>query len=964
MNQISSLTLADIMNCAVRHVLPACTLGEAARQMAEAHISSLLVMTGANPLGIVTEWDMVKWLSTKVDRVTPVEALMSAPVLTAPPGLDFASAYALVLEHHVRHLVVIDEVGDVIGMVSETDFRRHLGMGMLRQLDDLKAVMEKELPILNADDTLAKALACMLRDHSSYVLIAEHNRPTGILTERDITALLVSMQEGQAETLLLREVMHAPVLTVAHSTPVFVAASLMQEGHIRHMAVVDADGSLMGMLSLHNLMERITPLLLQDQAWHQQQQLESCKQLAEQRLHMAIDASGIGFWELNVACSSLYYSDSLRALLGVEIIPDSLDAWMECCHPDDRERVLACCQVAIKTDSPAIDCECRILCQDGQWAWMQIRGRVVQRDGVGPALAVGTALDISARKRIDEALRESEQQLRAIFETEPECVKILDDRGHLLEMNPAGLAMLEADTLEAAKCQSLLEYVLAEYRPYFGELFGRVMGGESGTLVFEIQGLKGTRRWLETHAVPMRDEKGMVTRLLGVTRDITERRRAEENIRYLANYDQLTGLPNRAQLEARASYALSLAQRNKSLLGVIFLDLDHFKDINDTLGHSVGDALLMEAAKRMQSVVREGDTVSRLGGDEFILLLPGVDSRGAAHVAQKLLDAIAQAYQIDPYDLNVTASLGIALYPEDGLDLETLSKNADAAMYRAKQAGRHDYRFFTAEMQARSGRNLQLVNALRHAISAGQLHLCYQPQLSISDGRLIGAEALLRWTHPELGNVSPAEFIPVAEDSGLILPIGEWVLRSAVQQVKAWMDSGFSPLVMAVNLSAVQFRHVDLPNLVTRILDETGLPPEYLELELTEGVAMHDPHGAITVMNDLHERGIRLSIDDFGTGYSSLSYLKKFKVYKLKIDQSFVRDISTDPDDKAIVSAIISMAQRLGMQTIAEGVETAGQLAFLREQGCDEVQGYFYSKPLLAAQFESFAKKADQSGVR
>jgi diguanylate cyclase (GGDEF)-like protein len=425
----------------------------------------------------------------------------------------------------------------------------------------------------------------------------------------------------------------------------------------------------------------------------------------------------------------------------------------------------------------------------------------------------------------------------------------------------------------------------------------------------------------------------------------------------MANYDQLTGLPNRAQLEARAKYALSLAQRNHGLLGVIFLDLDRFKDINDTLGHSIGDALLVEAAKRMKTVVREEDTVSRLGGDEFILLLPGVDARGAALVAQKMLDTIAQPYLIEPYDLNVTASMGIALYPEDGSDLETLSKNADAAMYRAKQAGRNDFRFYTAEMQARSGRNLQLVNALRHALAANQLQLVYQPQLSMSDGRIIGAEALLRWYHPELGQVSPAEFIPVAEDSGLILPIGEWVLRTAALQVKRWMDEGSAPLIMAVNLSAVQFRHVDLPELVSRILDETGLPPEYLELELTEGVAMHDPQGAIAVMNDLHDRGIRLSIDDFGTGYSSLSYLKKFKVYKLKIDQSFVRDISTDPEDKAIVSAIISMAQRLGMQTIAEGVETAGQLSFLREQGCDEVQGYYYSKPLPVEQFEVFSKK-------
>jgi diguanylate cyclase (GGDEF)-like protein len=435
-----------------------------------------------------------------------------------------------------------------------------------------------------------------------------------------------------------------------------------------------------------------------------------------------------------------------------------------------------------------------------------------------------------------------------------------------------------------------------------------------------------------------------------------QRQQAEERIQYLAHFDALTGLPNRAQLEDRARYALSLAQRNRVSLAVMFLDLDHFKDINDSLGHSIGDLLLIELAKRLRQVLRDDDTVSRLGGDEFIFLLYGIDAAGAAHVAQKLLEVIAEPYRIDHYDLNVSGSIGIALYPDDGGDLESLSKSADAAMYHVKQEGRRGYRFFTSEMQSRSARHLQLVSALRQALEQRQLQVHYQPQIAMHGQAVIGAEALLRWTHPELGPVSPAEFIPAAEESGLILPIGEWVLRQAARQAKQWMQDGLPPLVMAVNLSAVQFRHPDLPTLVSRILDEEGLPPEYLELELTEGVAMHDPQGAIAVMNNLHERGVRMSIDDFGTGYSSLSHLKKFKVYKLKIDQSFVRDISTDPEDKAIVAAIIHMAKSLGLQTIAEGVETAGQLAFLAEQGCDETQGYYFSRPLPAEQFAAWAK--------
>ncbi|WP_199053114.1 bifunctional diguanylate cyclase/phosphodiesterase [Aquitalea sp. ASV15] len=560
------------------------------------------------------------------------------------------------------------------------------------------------------------------------------------------------------------------------------------------------------------------------------------------------------------------------------------------------------------------------------------------------------------RQAANTALQLSEQRLRTIIETEPECIKVVGSAGQLLEMNRAGMAMLQADSLQQIQQLGLLHFVLPEHHAAFMQLHQQVMSGQSATLEFEICGLHGQRRWLETHAAPMRDEEGAISMLLAITRDITLRKQNEQHIRYLAHYDVLTGLPNRVMLEEQAERILQQAARQQQAQALIFLDLDHFKDINDSLGHSVGDALLVQLAARLRRVLPDGALVSRLGGDEFVLLLPDSDAAQAEALARQLLDDIARPYQVAPYDLNVSASIGIALYPHDGRDLETLSRRADAAMYLAKKAGRSCFRFYTTAIQEKAARHLQLVNALRVALEQQQLSIHYQPQLSMADGRLVGAEALLRWAHPELGHISPAEFIPVAEDCGLILPLGEWVLRHAVRQARQWREQGLE-LVMAVNLSAVQFRQPDLPALVARILQEEGLPASALELELTEGVAMYDPQQAIAVMNALHEQGVRMSIDDFGTGYSSLNLLKQFRVYKLKIDQSFVRDIVTDPEDRAIVAAIIDMAENLGLLTIAEGVETGEQLSWLRAQGCDELQGYLFSRPLPAAAFAAYAQQ-------
>ena len=468
----------------------------------------------------------------------------------------------------------------------------------------------------------------------------------------------------------------------------------------------------------------------------------------------------------------------------------------------------------------------------------------------------------------------------------------------------------------------------------------------------------GSERIVRAQAEVECGDDGDPARLIGTIQDITEHRRTQERLNYLAHYDTLTGLPNRVLLQDRLSQAMVEADRRDRLVAVIFLDLDRFKIINDTLGHEMGDALLKSVAERLRVCVRAGDTISRLGGDEFTIVLASVGHvDDVAHVAQKIIESFVSPFHIAGRELFISPSMGITLYPFDDNDIDSLLRNADAAMYHAKELGRNTFQFYTAELNRRTAKRLALETALRHAIERKELLLHYQPQINLKTGRITGAEALLRWQHPEMGMISPLEFIPLAEETGLIVPIGEWVLRSACTQLRAWQELGFGDLHIGVNLSGRQFQHRHLAKLVKKVLQDTSLDPRLLDLELTESLLMHNTDAILGAMDELHAHGVVFSMDDFGTGYSSLSYLKRFPIDTLKIDQSFVRDIPRDPDDAAIARAIISMAHSLGMRVIAEGVETAQQFAFLRENHCDNMQGYYFSEPVTVEVMTTLLRK-------
>lgn len=1062
--------LIDIATRNVIHLAPGDELGKAAHIMADMRISSLVVVDeSGHPVGIVTERNMLHAMQSGCPPETPLQQVMSSPVITVPESMSCQEAYQICLRDNIRHLVIIDSDKLLLGVVSETDFRLHANLTALAGRRQVVSIMSLTVFSLPPAAHLHDALNLMQTNHDTCVVVVESERPVGIVTERDIVRLYSN--DPMRTDIPISTVMSAPVLTIPLDNTINEAAERMLAAKVRHLAVVDHAGRMVGLISEHDLTRTLAINLLDGQ------------KIAEGAfLHTLINTIPDLIWLKNVngvflACNQryeLFLGANEKDIIGKTdydfVSPEQADSFRE------QDRQVVSSSLALVNEEPLT------FAADGYCGLFETI-RTPMLDSFGNIIGVlGIAHDISGRKRAEKLISDSENKYRTLVECAGDAIFLADAAsGMIIDCNRNAARLIgksKEEIIGLNQADLHPPEKLALYQKVFQEHIESGMGitedvqivhkdghtipvdihasifeldgtpvivgvfrditerkrtetevriaatafeSQQGMLVTDANSVilrinqafthitqytakdvvgKHTRvlnsghqdadfyadMWNSIHRTggwegeiwnrrksgetypvyltitAVKDPEGHVSNYVACLTDMTLSKSAEEEIKHLAFYDPLTSLPNRRLLLDRLRQALASSARNGREGALLFIDLDNFKVINDTHGHHTGDLLLQQVAQRLQRCVREGDTVARLGGDEFVVMLEDLSEHSIEAAAQsefigeKIIAALNLPYQLATHEFSSTPSIGVTLFNDHQQEIAELLKRADIAMYQAKKAGRNTLRFFDTKMQDTITARAELEAELRKALDHQQFHLYYQIQVD-NLGKPDGAEALIRWIHPERGLVSPVQFIPLAEDTGLILAIGQWVLETACAQLNIWQQSAHTrDLVLAVNVSARQFRQSDFSDRIQAVVQKHAINPSQLKLELTESLLLENIEETIVTMNALKDIGVHLSLDDFGTGYSSLQYLKRLPLNQIKIDQSFVRDITIDASDKAIVLTIIAMAHGLNLDVIAEGVETIEQKQFLESSGCSHFQGYLFSKPVPIEQFELILK--------
>lgn len=1090
--EVEAAPLQAILTPGVVTVAPETLLVDVLTLMQQHAISSIVAVNdGRQPIGIFTEKDAIHLMVDAADLSTLKMAdVMSQPVLTAPPTLGYAKAYQLMSENSLRHLVVVDDVGELLGLVSEGDFLHHMGMEYLVEMKTVENSMSSRVKVVGPDATLAQVVEVMSKHHVSCVVVAENDRPIGILTERDMVCF--ATENLDIDRVFAVQKMSRPLLTVTADLPLQIASRMMETSKVRRLIVVNDEGYLHGILTRHDIAKSL-----------QGSYIEYLQESLEQKSRDLIDTEA----RLRDIEQRDFYQGLIEQVSDAIFIVDAdsgqvLDANEQAAkslgisHVDilqlkvnELAQDFAAASVWFRKNMLILRRQGEVLATtlykrlDGTFLPVEIKARLVRFGQKEYVVAI--ARDLSERHEAMQSLRESEQRFRVLFEQSPVSMAFVDFEGHLISLNKAFTEILgytaahlqdldtwfslaHPDPVYRAEVKSLW-FRLVENARYgnhkipsyqyritclngveklinasgvttksgflaileditertnqeerlrqaaavfasttegvmitcaqgriqrVNNAFCRLTGYHSEEVIGKPANLLQSGRhdagfyqamWQSLRTVgswqgeiwnrrkdgavfpellsisPVKDAVGATTHYVGVFSDISKLKESEQKLNYLAHHDMLTHLPNRLMLQSRLEQSLIKAKSKNSQLALLLLDLDRFKDVNDSFGHAAGDELLQQVAAILERCLSEADLVCRMGGDEFAILLEDIfQPEDAGSIANEVINLLSKHWTLsNGCDVTIGASVGISIYPTQSDDGEELLQHADAALYRAKNAGRGCFHYFTEELTHEARNRLDIESRLSRALDAGELSVFYQPQIDIASGEVIGAEALVRWFDPNKGLIMPSEFIPLAEQTGLINAIGLFVLRQACSQFKQWLDQGYKPISLAVNLSAVQLRHSNIEQAVTSALAETGLPAKYLELEITESALMEREQEFINLLHRLRKLGVKIAIDDFGTGYSSLAYLKKFPIDILKIDKSFVDDIPKDKDDMIIAATVVAMGHSLGLEVLAEGVETPEQLAFLKSKACDYYQGFLCSKPVSAEQFIQFLKVAE-----